>query len=1023
MKHLSKLALLTLLSAQYSHAQAPIPQFETHTLSESQQKNQQRQIQLGEVTTWHSGTINALDDLSSSGTKVLGWDNNQDYIALLSTESATPTLLTEINLNTLGNEYSNIRQVELINEGKQVLIWGDVKIDIEDNNYHTEARLSLFSFNDTFNLIEDHFLKLNNDYSSMKLFNEHIFLTSYYNNTFLYIDNNKLIESGTINDNLLPNNISSACTDKTNNHLFFAGNGYSWDNRPALSVFKMDEASHQLTHKISYNNDDSYHVICESSNNVLIQTGYDLTSLNYNITDNTLTEQWQVHTYNELGDYYDIRDAVIHNNTLYFNERSYNPNSNITSFTINDTGLTLIENSNIYSDNYGNPASLHSLTFHNNELVGLIFELDALFISQINGNATINSTQLLTDGKQNVPYLSSVEHSLLSADGKQLFLLDENKNNLLLLIKDDNQAFIHAETIDLSSLSNNDDLYNSQLILTNDNQLIIVSQSSYMVFTVNEQNTLSFIHQENYSGTDNHYLRTSKAKFNQENNVLMTFDYNALYFFKLNDQSRFELITLIEDEDENDYFYNERLSTLGQYFYINNDDLLTTFSYDAALNTVAKTAKMAIPYGTQDILLTENNVYLFNYNSRTMQAYAKQDNGELTLLSLSPVEENDRNFTLMSPYLAASLNNDTDNIDFYHINPTTGIWSESAEAMPLPSKNSLDFIPSNNHFLKHINLLQDDNAIKEIYQLPVKRAPLIRSQKDKYTFLTGSNITLDLSSLFIEEDIDDTLTFSVKDLPQGLSLNEHNHVVGVVTQATSGFLTITATDKDELTTDLTLEYDIKAPAFEQSTTTVIMVNPNQAISLDLVAHFFGEDSTLAPSEMTFTLLTSETISDGNTTANTLTLTENGLLTGTLVDAGVHSIMIAVTLDEGIQNVLTLDMHVNAAPTVLENNAFKFSSNEAISIDLNNVFSDPEDSRLTFETSSLPSGLTLSDTGIISGSVNQNGHYSFTVQAIDEMALSTNTNISLDIESDDDSGGALGFVSLLLLSLFGYSRKK
>lgn len=1023
MKHLNKLALLALLSAQYSYAQEQLPQFDAHTLSENQQKNQQRQIQLGEVKTWHSGTINALDHLSSSGSKVLGWDNSQQYIALFSTESATPTLLTEINLSSLGNEYNSINQIELINKGTKMLIWGDIRIYNENNHYQTEARLSLFSFNDTFNLIEDHSLKLNNNYSSMQMLNSHIFLSG-YNNTLFYIDDNKLIESATINNNHIPYNISSTCIDKSNQYVFMAGSSNSWDNRPSVSIFKMDVTNHQLNHKANYIEDGYYNVICESSDNVIIQSSRTITNLEYNVTDNTLIEKWQLDTYNDLGDSYSIDDASIYNNTLFFNERDYNPESNIASFTIDDTGLALIEKTNIYSNNYGSPAYLENILFNNGQLMGLATDLDTIFVSTINDNATINSTLMLKDGEQNSPNIPNVQSTLLSADGENLYLLDRTENKLHRLIKDDNQAFILADSVNLANLSGDDYLYNSQIMLTDDNQIIILSESFYMVFSVNEQNTLSFIHKKNHTITDNEYfyLATSDARFNKENNILSASDNNStLYFFKLNNQSSFEPINSIENEDSS--FYYRDIYSFGNDFYIMDDTSLNIYSYDTSLNAVTKTSKMAVPYGTRDILLSENNVYLYNDNSRTMQAYAKQDNGELTLLSLSSVKQNDSNFTLMSPYLATSLNDYTNSINFYHINPKTGIWSSSEQALPLPSKNNLDFIPSNNHFLKHINLLQDNYAIKEVYQLPVKRAPLIRSQKDKYTFLTNSNITLDLSSLFIEEDTDDTLTFSVEGLPQELSLNEHHHIVGVVTQATSGFLTITATDKDELTTDLTLEYDIKASAFDADSSTVVTVNPNQAISLDLVTHFFGEDTTLITNTMTFTLLASDTISNDSTTGNTLALTENGLLTGTLVDAGLHSVMIAVTLDEGIQNVLTLDMQVNVAPTVLENSGFAFNSSATISIDLNTVFSDPENNALTFEVSSLPSGLTLLDTGIISGSVNQTGHYSFTVKATDDMALSTDTSINLDINSDDDSGGTLGLISLLLLSLFGYSRKK
>jgi hypothetical protein len=118
------------------------------------------------------------------------------------------------------------------------------------------------------------------------------------------------------------------------------------------------------------------------------------------------------------------------------------------------------------------------------------------------------------------------------------------------------------------------------------------------------------------------------------------------------------------------------------------------------------------------------------------------------------------------------------------------------------------------------------------------------------------------------------------------------------------------------------------------------------------------------------------------------------------------------------------INVNDPPVLLE--AVKLSggsvlTNAAISTDLNTYFQDPDaGDSLTFSVEGLPVGLTLSEQGVITGTVAAAGQYNLVILVTDSAGASINTNSILNVTTpstpvkQSSGGGAVNIYGLILL---------
>ena len=99
-------------------------------------------------------------------------------------------------------------------------------------------------------------------------------------------------------------------------------------------------------------------------------------------------------------------------------------------------------------------------------------------------------------------------------------------------------------------------------------------------------------------------------------------------------------------------------------------------------------------------------------------------------------------------------------------------------------------------------------------------------------------------------------------------------------------------------------------------------------------------------------------------------------------------------------------------------------NVAINTDLNAYFQDPDTGdNITFSVADLPNGLTLSEQGVIAGTITSTGQFVIVITATDSSGASINTNSTLNVTAPSSpntsagkssSGGALQIYGLLLL---------
>ena len=120
-----------------------------------------------------------------------------------------------------------------------------------------------------------------------------------------------------------------------------------------------------------------------------------------------------------------------------------------------------------------------------------------------------------------------------------------------------------------------------------------------------------------------------------------------------------------------------------------------------------------------------------------------------------------------------------------------------------------------------------------------------------------------------------------------------------------------------------------------------------------------------------------------------------------LQAGVQ--VVRVTFSGGSQDFQSFTINqvgapANGAPTASAIDAQAGDEGQAFALDLSGAFSDPDDDALTFTASGLPQGLTISSSGVISGTPAEGGEYAVTVTASDG-SLSAQSAFTLSVAAE------------------------
>ncbi|MGX5201124.1 putative Ig domain-containing protein [Aliikangiella sp. IMCC44632] len=141
---------------------------------------------------------------------------------------------------------------------------------------------------------------------------------------------------------------------------------------------------------------------------------------------------------------------------------------------------------------------------------------------------------------------------------------------------------------------------------------------------------------------------------------------------------------------------------------------------------------------------------------------------------------------------------------------------------------------------------------------------------------------------------------------------------------------------------------------------------------------------------------------------------------------LKSSLFAFTYGRGAFKTQLTDV-VNLAPTLTSTiSAQQLTQNEAISINLQAFFDDPNDDQLSFSSDSLPVGLMISETGLITGTPSEIGSSVALINVSDgELSLSSQVTINV-VEAQEppqsSSGGGGDFYLIWIMFLLFYTQK-
>ena len=259
----------------------------------------------------------------------------------------------------------------------------------------------------------------------------------------------------------------------------------------------------------------------------------------------------------------------------------------------------------------------------------------------------------------------------------------------------------------------------------------------------------------------------------------------------------------------------------------------------------------------------------------------------------------------------------------------------------------------------------------------------------------GSGVSFSVTANFKDGGSDaDTLTYSATGLPAGLTINSTTGVISgtVASNASQGGaggvynVSVTANDGQGGTVSSIFNYTITNPA-----PVVVAVITDQigtdgdAITLSIASNFKdgGSDTDI--------LTYSATGLPAGLTINAATGVISGTLPTTASTTGPYSVV--VTANDGQGGAVATTFRItstNQAPTVLVVTTPQTSTDGSIiSLDVAPAFKDPNGDALTYSATGLPTGLTISAAGVISGTLDKSasqggtaGVYSVKVTASD-----------------------------------------
>ena len=217
----------------------------------------------------------------------------------------------------------------------------------------------------------------------------------------------------------------------------------------------------------------------------------------------------------------------------------------------------------------------------------------------------------------------------------------------------------------------------------------------------------------------------------------------------------------------------------------------------------------------------------------------------------------------------------------------------------------------------------------------------------------------------------DSYSFSALGLPAGLTLGLTNGqwmLTGTPQVSGSFTVTVTATDVNDPELTGTQEYSLSIGKFTLTTSSLPAGTVGNAYtSTTLTTNDSGDNQTFTATGL----------------PTGLTLSPQGVLAGTPLEAGQFSVTVNATdPDTGDQGGAIYQLFISPALTLRPGSLPSASANDLYSLQFN-TYGGTSGATYNYQAAgSLPSGITLSLTGLLSGTTTQTGVFPFYVQVTD-----------------------------------------
>lgn len=574
------------------------------------------------------------------------------------------------------------------------------------------------------------------------------------------------------------------------------------------------------------------------------------------------------------------------------------------------------------------------------------------------------------------------------------------QNNVHLVKGTNHKEFEILDSVQSGFLNS----YSYSTIKLDDNKVMYLGNSQYVVVSFDTATeSLSIVSEGSFVDNNGNgvYFTSSNGNTIQAtmvgDNVLMGVNYpDRVSVFDLNDQYQFVFREFYVDG------VNGFEGVYGAQFIVADEDKIALldpneerwYSYQWSDSGLTMMSNGDLPMSNiQDVIKVGNKFYITKYQS--VSAY-QFNGGEFEWVSTSQTRDTwtknnvavlDENHILhfqsgmVNAYLSDSVTGGAHRVGTY-------------DAQDLGSYLSFGYrtyVSFNDG-----GLWISDNSTYAIARLDLNRAPYFRDTMELAMGVNeGDTSPIELTDWILDHDGHE-MTFESNDLFAAMTLDNATGTIEYSGEEISGgTATFVVTDELGLATSFEFEFTYNSAPSLSDANTIIEVNQYATNAVDLVALFTDLEGDAI-------FVSGEGVSQG------------GVLTQSFVQAGVQTLNVTVSDLRGAQKDLALAINVNGAPTA-SSTSYTYQAGEAISLNLEEIFSDPEGDAMSFTVAGIPSGLSLSGTSL-SGSITEAGQYTFTVTGIDAKGAENITQITIKVNSapSDSGGGAMFWLLPLLL---------